>query len=95
VPTTPGSKQTFPYQLGSKDCTANGGGQYAGCMTAPCYFEGPQAAKASFDGVPIRCDCPIYNGPFQVGQNDQCCAIDSGSAGKASYVWSAAYTPPP
>lgn len=88
LPPQPGA----PYSLGSTDCTGAKSGLYAGCMTAPCFFEGSTPDDAHFPGAQIRCDCPLYNGPFQVGQDNQCCAIPSGD--KASYVWSAAYTAP-
>lgn len=72
--------------IGSTTCpTAN----YAGCMTAPCKRTGK---KDPTTGLPlVQCGCPIYDGPYQVGQKistDQC-----GLGG--NYVWSAAYTPPP
>ncbi len=77
-----------PYKLGSTSCPAN---LYAGCMTAPCFFaEGAQQPPS--DGDPIQCQCPTYNGDYQVGQSipPQECAI-SGDGG-ASYVWSAAHS---
>jgi hypothetical protein len=72
----------------SFDCVpTNGIGQtscssapYAGCMTAPC-----SAPNAS--GI-VQCSCPVFDGPFQIGQNNQACTLGDG------LVWSAAYTPP-
>jgi len=72
------------YQLGQQDCPTPA--PYAGCMTASCTFEldsnGNQTAYAN-------CECPIYIGPYQVGQNGANCNAGSG------YVWSAAYSPNP
>jgi hypothetical protein len=74
------------YRLGSTPCAP---GPYAGCMTAPCTF-GAASGSQHADGDPIQCECPIYNGPYQVGQNSQSCTIPGG--GGQSYVWSASYT---
>lgn len=76
------------YSTFSFDCVpTNGLGQtecghapYAGCMTAPCF-------ATSQEGI-VQCSCPVYNGPYQVGQNDQQCTLGG------DLVWSAAYTPP-
>jgi hypothetical protein len=76
------------YKIGSVSCTA---GLYAGCMTAPCFFKAGHKSPPT-DGEPVRCDCPIYNGAFQVGQPGQACTIPG--EGKASYVWSASNTVP-
>jgi hypothetical protein len=73
------------YRLGTTACT----GLYAGCMTAPCFF--PQgAAQPPADGDPVQCQCPTYDGPFQVGQSGQECGIPGDGGG--SWVWSASYT---
>lgn len=70
--------------IGSTDCR-NEPGPYAGCMTAPCA--GPTTTNE--DGsVTIDCECPIYDGPFQIGQSGQSCDI-------APNVWSAAFNPTP
>lgn len=47
---------------GSNYCSM---GKYAGCMTAPCRDTGKtdDAGNALVD-----CKCPIYDGPFEVGQ---------------------------
>jgi hypothetical protein len=72
--------------IGSTDCT-NMPGPYAGCMTAPCA--GPTMSNG--DGtVNIGCDCPIYDGPFQIGKKGLTCNT-------APNAWSASYntiTPP-
>jgi len=52
---------------------------YAGCMTAPC-------SRTSEEGM-VSCLCPIYDGPYQVGLNDQACNLGN------DMVWSAAYNP--
>jgi len=44
------------HSFGSTPCDS---GLYAGCMTAPC--------KAGEDGL-TTCQCPTYEGPYQVGQ---------------------------
>jgi hypothetical protein len=68
--------------IGSMNCS-DMPGPYAGCMTAPCA--GPTMSNA--DGtVTIDCECPNYDGPFQVGQSDVPCST-------APTVWSAAYNP--
>lgn len=72
----------------SFDCIpSNGIGQtgcsqapYAGCMTAPCF-------KTNKPGI-VQCSCPVFNGPYQVGQNEQACTLGD------DLVWSAAYAPP-
>ena len=63
--------------LGLTDCAQQ---PYAGCMTAPCF-------KTSQAGI-VNCSCPTFNGPYQVGQNDQACTLGD------NLVWSAAYAPP-
>ena len=80
---------------GSTSCTA---APYAGCMTAPCLDTGKVK-----NGQPIvDCRCPIYNGPYQVGQDGATCDANkvanpdiAKSPDGAKYVWSASYTPPP
>jgi hypothetical protein len=49
-------------------------------MTAPCF-------KTGQAGI-VNCSCPVFSGPYQVGQNDQACTLGD------SLVWSAAYAPP-
>lgn len=62
--------------IGQTNCAKS---LYAGCMTAPCTRTGEE-------GI-VECLCPTFDGPFQVGLNDQSCALDQGM------VWSAAYNP--
>ena len=77
------------YSTFSFDCVpTNGIGQtncsqapYVGCMTAPCF-------KTGQPGID-RCSCPVFDGPYQVGQNNQECTLGG------DLVWSAAYAPPP
>ncbi len=79
---------TGRYSTFSFDCVPeNGIGQancsqapYAGCMTAPCFPTGQP-------GI-VQCSCPVFDGPYQVGQNDQACTLGD------DLVWSAAYAPP-
>jgi hypothetical protein len=63
--------------LGLTDCAQQ---PYAGCMTAPCF-------KTGQAGI-VNCSCPVFSGPYQVGQNDQACTLGD------NLVWSAAYAPP-
>ncbi len=63
--------------LGQTDCAT---AAYVGCMTAPCFGNGK-------NGI-VQCSCPTFNGPYQVGQNNQACTLGD------NLVWSAAYTPP-
>ena len=77
------------YELGSIPCTGPNAGQYAGCMTAPCSY-GPGHTSPTKDGELVQCQCPTYNGEFQIGQKGQSCPI-TGSDGE-TYVWSASNT---
>jgi hypothetical protein len=96
------------YQTGgsgeetSTDCTKKRDQSiYAGCMTAPCYRTGVKDA-AGYNLV--ECKCPVYDGPFQIGQGGQSCNANdpppstSYLRGKKPHnrgdnVWSAAYNP--
>ncbi len=62
--------------LGQTNCS---NALYAGCMTAPCF-------KTGQAGI-VKCSCPVFSGPYQVGQNDQACTLGD------DLVWSAAYAP--
>ncbi len=81
----PGAKMfsTFSFDcistngIGQTNCTT---APYAGCMTAPC-------SATNQPGI-VQCSCPTFNGPYQVGQNDQACTLADG------LTWSAAYAPP-
>jgi hypothetical protein len=86
------------YAIGSTNCIGSDEALYSGCMTAPCVPTGDtveicQPVRGPNNGVicndfPItECTCPNFKGPFQVGQTDASCHIDSG------FTWSAAYTP--
>jgi len=77
------------YTLGTSPCS----GVYAGCMTAPCKFTSGGVSTHS-PGDPIQCECPTYDGTYQVGQNDQHCPIHSSTKG-TTYVWSASNTVAP
>lgn len=72
------------YGTAQTDCTGSAM-PYAGCMTASCTFERDKNGKRT--GF-ANCKCPIYSGPYQVGQADVSCDAGSGN------VWSAAYAPP-
>jgi hypothetical protein len=63
--------------IGLTDCSQ---APYAGCMTAPCF-------KTSQPGI-VQCSCPVFDGPYQVGLNDQACTLGG------DLLWSAAYAPP-
>jgi hypothetical protein len=66
--------------IGLTNCTE--AEPYAGCMTAPCY----KTSDTAKTGI-VKCSCPIFKGPYQVGQNDQECTLGD------DLVWSAAYNP--
>ncbi len=54
------------YDTGtSPNSTTCSAGKYAGCMTAPCRHTGQQD-DAGNDLV--ECACPVYDGPFELGQ---------------------------
>ncbi len=79
---------TFGYYLaaqepiGSTDCE-NQPGLYAGCMTSPCYD--PTTANSD-NTTTIQCQCPTWDGPFQLGKDNLSCNI-------LPLVASAAYNP--
>ncbi len=86
----------------STECTdRRDQGVYAGCMTAPCYRTGlKDAAGRNL----VECKCPVYDGPFQIGQGDQSCNANDPPPvttsshtekrhGRGNNVWSAAYNP--
>ena len=54
----------------STTCAA---GKYAGCMTAPCRHTGRQD-EAGNDLA--ECTCPVYDGPFELGQAGVPCDAD-------------------
>jgi hypothetical protein len=66
-------------------------------MTAPCH----DAGKTDSTGNPVvDCRCPIYDGPFELGQGNMPCDANaltpsSTSTGGSApvYVWSAAHSP--
>lgn len=66
-------------------------GPYLGCMTAPCAF--PDGVTQPADETIVQCECPLAEGPFQIGQSGAgiSCDIANGSDG-ARYLWSAART---
>jgi hypothetical protein len=76
-------------QVPPTQCTT---GLYVGCMTAPCTY-GPNHKSPTTNGELVQCQCPAYKGPYQVGQPNVQCVLPTDP--KGSYVWSAAYTPPP
>ena len=53
---------------------------YAGCMTSGCH--GITSAGLT------SCQCPVFDGPYQVGETGQECTLTG------DQVWSAAYAPP-
>jgi len=75
------TKDVSPYQLGATNCPS---GRYAGCMTAPCYFE-----SVTIDGetFPVTCKCPVVEGVYTIGQDNATCDLGP------DMVWSAAVTP--
>lgn len=69
--------------IGSTDCSDDPG-VYAGCMTAPCF--GPVTIDPSGRTATLSCDCPTFDGPYQVGKSGLSCD-------NAPLAWSAAYNP--
>jgi len=64
--------------IGCTDCSSQQKATlYAGCMTAPC-------TRTEEEGI-VNCFCPTFDGPFQIGLNDQSCNLGS------DMVWSAAF----
>jgi hypothetical protein len=89
------SLKNADYSNGSSsNQTSCPAGKYAGCMTAPCYHTG-QTDSAGNELV--QCTCPVYDGPFELGQAGVPC--DANQLTPASnqtgdtYVWSAAHSP--
>jgi hypothetical protein len=76
------------YSLSTKPATCNG--KYAGCMTAPCRFADGSSPASHKDGDPIQCECPVYDGDYQVGASGQACTIPSSDGN--TYIWSASNT---
>jgi hypothetical protein len=78
---------------GSTACHA---GLYAGCMTAGCTDLGGTRNGHAV----VRCQCPVFNGPYQVGEDNAQCDANAASKSQAGtaktpapfYVWSAART---
>jgi hypothetical protein len=62
--------------LGSTSCSS-AEPPYAGCMTAPCQ-------RTDEPGI-VECSCPVFDGPYQVGQSDVSCDLGD------DLVWSAAF----
>lgn len=60
--------------IGSTDCTSQPG-PYAGCMTGPCFGEGTDNSDGT---TTITCQCPTYDGPFQLGMNNMECDASPG-----------------
>lgn len=67
--------------IGSQDCTDEPG-LYSGCMTGPCF--GPVTKDPENGTFNIHCDCPNYDGPFQIGKSGLTCDV-------LPQTWSAAY----
>jgi len=75
--------------IGSTDCSNQPDrSPYAGCMTAPCFgpaMPGPDPRTAT-----ITCECPLFDGPYQIGQD-----VDPASCNNSPRAWSASYNPTP
>ena len=75
--------------IGQTDCSNQPNrSPYAGCMTAPCF--GPTTAGPDPHTAMIACDCPLYDGPYQIGKD-----VDPSACDDAPMAWSAAYHPTP
>lgn len=70
--------------LGNTDCTGSNRSPYAGCMTAPCF--GPITPGDDPHTAMITCDCPLYDGPYQIGKT-----LDASACDDQPMAWSAAY----
>jgi hypothetical protein len=80
-------------RLISQTCSTSGegGNLYAGCMSAPCKTTGKTDLST---GLPlVRCTCPTFDGPNQVG-NPQI-RLGDFSCSPSPHVWSSAYQYPP
>jgi hypothetical protein len=75
--------------------TACPAGKYAGCMTAPCYHTGKTDSAGN---ELVECNCPVYDGPFELGQAGVPCdaneltplaarAVSLGMTQGSSNVW--------
>ena len=70
--------------------SGTGGNLYAGCMSAPCKTTGKTDPTT---GLPlVRCTCPTFDGPNQVG-NPQI-RLGNYSCSPSPHVWSSAYQYP-
>lgn len=85
----------------STACVGEGASIYAGCMTAPCYRTGEKDAKGRDI---VECKCPVFDGPYQIGQGNQNCDANKSppstttsrsetSKIRSNNVWSAAFNP--
>lgn len=52
------------YKLATAAATCHG--KYAGCMTAACKFADGSAPSSHKDGDAVQCECPVYDGDYQV-----------------------------
>lgn len=58
-------------------------GLYAGCMTSPCMKTGKRDASGR---EIVQCTCPVYKGPYQIGQANQSCDANLLPGGPISSV---------
>lgn len=73
--------------IGSTDCSDQPDrSPYAGCMTAPCFGEATPGPTPGM--MVIDCDCPRYDGPYQIGKD-----MDPALCDDAPMSWSGAYAP--
>ena len=79
------------------NATSCSAAKYAGCMTAPCHHTGKFDAAGN---ELVQCQCPVYDGPFELGQAGVPCDANAltppaaATTGKKPfYVWSAAHNP--
>jgi hypothetical protein len=77
---------TFSFAMSPQTCH----GKYAGCMTAACKFSDGSSPSSHNNGDPIQCECPVYDGDYQVTASGQSCTIPSSNGN--TYVWSASST---
>jgi len=77
------------YAAGSTKCDDTGA-FYAGCMTSPCYRTGEVDANGN---ALVDCSCPVFEGPFEIGQGEQPDGQMLACQPSRNHVWSAAHDP--
>jgi len=79
-------RHSIKYPIGSTPCSE---GLYAGCMTAPCKLE-EKINENKEKKLYSTCECPTFDGEFQIGQTLSTDACNLYTDSKGKHVWSAA-----